>query len=111
MPDGIYLDANVLAPDQMARRMIEIINDVNTYYEFYKWHEHYSFHSTSEDRFSREICSLCAFLNKNKNRTSVYDNIVEWWNEIQPAWPIPEEQSGAEKFFTNLLNVLDPSSD
>lgn len=111
MPEGIYLDANVLTPAQLAARMIEIINDVNKYYEFFKWHEYYSYHSTSEDRFSREVCNLCAFLNKNMNRTNVYDHIADWWNEIQPPWPIHEEPSSAEMFFNNLLSVLDPSSD
>lgn len=111
MPEGIYLNANVLAPNQLAVKMVEIINDINTYYEFFKWHEYYSFHSTSEDRFTRAVCSLCAFLNNNENQTNVYDDIVAWWNEIQPPWPIPEEPSGAETFFNNLLNVLDPSSE
>lgn len=111
MPEGIFLDANKLAPHQMAEKMIEIMNDINKYYQFFKWHEYYSFHSTNEDRFNREVCSLCAFLNNNKDRTNVYENIVEWWNEIQPEWPIPEADSAVEKVFNNLINLLDPSSD
>lgn len=111
MPEGIYLDANVLTPDKMAEKMNEIINDNNKYYEFFKWHDHYSFHFSGEDRYSREVCRLCAFLNDNKKRIGILENIADWWNAEFPPWPVLEEESKAEKFFSNLLNVLDPSAD
>lgn len=121
MPKGIYLDANILPPAKMAEIMTKIINDTNKYYEFFKWHDHYSFHFSGEDRYSGEMCKLCTFLNKSKNKTSIYYDITEWWNEGSPAWPpdtmgpmttisLPE-QTGLERFITNILNFFDPSSD
>lgn len=112
MPNGIYLDANDLAPDKMAETMNEIINDKKKYYEFFKWHDHYSFHSTGEDIFRREICGLCAYLNNSKNQTGILDNIAMWWNVDLPAWPEDfDTPSDVEKVVSNFLNFLDPSSD
>lgn len=121
MPNGIYLDANILPPSVMAERMNKIINDTKTYYEFFKWHDHYSFHFSGEDRYSGEMCKLCTFLHNSKNKTSIYLNIAEWWNEGSPAWPpdtmIPlttiglPEQSGLEKFITNILDFFNSSTD
>lgn len=111
MPEGIYLDANILGPDKMAETMIQIINDKNKYYDFFKWHEHYTFHSSSEDRYSREICTFCAFLNNNKNKTNILNSVAQWWNEEWPLWPEPEKQSKVETFLSNLLNILDPPSE
>lgn len=121
MPKGIYLDANVLTPGKMAETMNKIINDRNKYYDFFKWHDHYSFHFSGEDRYNGEICRFCSFLNNSKNKTSTYLNITEWWNEGSPQWPpdtvapvtpIPlPEQTSLEKFITSLLSLFDPSSD
>lgn len=117
MPEGIYLDANVLEPDELAKRINEIIKDKNRYYEFFKWHEHYSFHFTGENLFNEELCRLCAFLNNCRNQTSIFEFIAEWWNEDQPPWPTgtsPTEddlQNDIERFLTNVLDFLSPSKD
>lgn len=118
MPEGIYLDANVLSPYQMADRMHEIIKDKKKYYEFFKWHDHYSFHNTGENRYHEELCRLCALLNKTRNQTSILDHLVEWWYEEHPIWPtmattpISEAQQNAvEKFLTNVLDYLDPNEE
>lgn len=112
MPEGIYLNANLIPPDQMARTMNEIIDDPKKYYEFFRWHDHYSFHYTGEDLFSREFCELCAFLNNSKNKTGIMYSIVAWWNVLWPLYPMKvDEQNKAEEIFTNVLNFLDPSSD
>lgn len=111
MPDGIYLDSNILTPDRMAERMNELINDINKYYDLFKWHDHYSFSLTGETRYIREMCRLCTFLNKNHNTVHVFENIAGWWNENWPQWPeepvdVPND---VEKFLTKVLNFLDPA--
>lgn len=112
MPDGIYLDANIIPPYQMAQRMNDIINDKNKYYEFFKWHDYYSFHFSGEDRYRGEVCRLCAFLNYSMNKSSTFEYIAEWWNEEQPPWPTTmpyvEEQNQVEKILTNLMDFLNP---
>lgn len=91
MPEGIYLDANVLSPQEVAEKMNEIIKSKTKYYNFFKWHGHYSFHFSGEDRFSAEVCRLCAFLNNASlmKQTSVYEVISDWWNEDWPTYPSP----------------------
>lgn len=126
MPEGIYLDASVLDPFNMAARITDIINDKNKYYEFFKWHEYYSYHFSGENRYSAELCRFCAFLNNSMNKTSTYKNITEWWNEFSPAWPtakyvpmrytdpaasITLDQNKVESVLTNLINFFDPSLD
>lgn len=81
MPDGIYLDANVLGPQKLARIINDAVRNMEKYYEFFKWHRHYSFHKPSDNADSDEICAFCAILN-DKNRTgvtSVYTHINSFW--------------------------------
>lgn len=119
MPEGIYLDALSLGPAGLAKRMTEIINDINTYYEFFKWHGYYSFHFTGEDAFHREVCGLCEVLNNRMHETSVFKDIVEWWNGgyhssdsmSAPQWElILDEENDEEKvkegMGTRLLNFV-----
>lgn len=82
MPDGIYLNARFLEPQALAYQMNDIISNKNEYYNFFKWHRYYSFHETSHDNYTNEICTLCAMLNEVRkgNVTSVYMDIYQWWN-------------------------------
>lgn len=115
MPDGIYLNANVLQPYELADQMVEIMNDKNKYYDFFKWHDHYSFHFAGENGYREKYCELCAYLNKNSNKSSIIGFVAEWWNEEQPPWPTPDApvyvQSDVEKIFSDVLDFLNPSSD
>lgn len=122
MPEGIYLDATVLEPKEMAERINKIIIDKNQYYEFFRWHDHYSYHFSGENRYSEELCRLCAFLNNSANKTSTYENITEWWNVNSPPWPtdppIPMTEPSlepvpntVESVISNLLGFFDPLSD
>lgn len=87
MPDGMYLDALSLGPEELAKRMNEIINDRNTYYDFFKWHGHYSFHNSDEDVYRREVCALCELLNNETvmEQSTVFNDLNLWWNEEHPA--------------------------
>lgn len=59
--------------------MAEIIANRERYYEYFKWHRYYSFHSTEEYGFTDEICALCEVLNdKSEN---IYVDFVTWWNK------------------------------
>lgn len=93
--------------------MNEIINDKRKYYEFFKWHDYYSFHFSGEDHHSREFCALCAYLNNSKNKTGIMYNITLWWNvDWPPLWKEEiEEPNEVEKFVSNFLNILDPTSE
>lgn len=82
MPDGIYLNALTLGVKGLAKEMNDIIHNPRRYFDFFKWHGHYTFHATSDDEYHYEICGLCATLN-NKTRSeqrTVYSNITAWWN-------------------------------
>lgn len=81
MPKGIYIDANYLKPKDLAKTMNEYITNKDKYYDFFKWHDVYSFHYTNESADTDEICEFCAFLNDHKHlyKTSVYTYIEKFW--------------------------------
>lgn len=89
MPDGIYLDALKLGPQELATKMSEIIADKHKYYDFFRWHNYYDFNLTSEDDYHREVCGLCKLLNNGvlMNQTTIMRNISKWWNETSPVLP------------------------
>lgn len=84
MPDGIYLDARKLGEVELARQMYHIINDKETYYDFFKWHRYYSFHGTEENADTDDFCVFCSTMNDlvQRNESSIYVNIAQWWNGI-----------------------------
>lgn len=81
MPNGMYLNANVLGPQKLASIIKNAVRNKEKYYDFFKWHRYYSFNDPSDTAESDEICAFCAILNK-KNRTgetSVYTHITNFW--------------------------------
>ena len=82
MPDGIYLTAQQSRIRELAKEMVDIINDKQKYYEFFKWHNHYSYHEPRESRDTDVYCKLCELVNSQENnlRTSVYEDFSQWWN-------------------------------
>lgn len=83
MPDGIYLNANEIGEEEMARKMNELIQNKEKYYDYFKWHRYYSYHDVSESADTDPFCKLCAFLNNMTMRRErrVYASITQWWNE------------------------------
>lgn len=81
MPEGMYLNANDLEVENLAKIMNESIHDKKKYYDFFRWHRYYSIHDPRESPDSDEICSFCAFLNDKSqiNKKSVYMNITQFW--------------------------------
>ncbi|XP_063375065.1 alpha-(1,3)-fucosyltransferase C-like [Cydia amplana] len=57
MPDGIYLHAGKLNVPDLAKQMNDIIKDKDRYYSFFKWRNHYSYHT------KENLCVMCAMLN------------------------------------------------
>lgn len=90
MPDGIYLNANLIGEEQMASKMNELIHDKEKYYDFFKWHGYYSYHDVTESADSNRLCGLCAFLNNMTMRSQrrVYTHLTQWWNEDKVDNPI-----------------------
>lgn len=83
MPDGIYLDAFELGPVDLASKINSLISDVNTYNNMFKWHGYYTYHDPRQSPDTNSICAFCDLLNnfKKKKPTTVYANIVKWFNE------------------------------
>lgn len=82
MPKGIYLDANVLEPEELAIIINETINNKEEkYYDYFKWHSHYSYHDPTESADSDEVCALCAYLNDEKHisESSVHRDLTHFW--------------------------------
>lgn len=81
MPKGIYLDANTLEPEELGRIINDTITNKEKYYDFFKWHGHYSFHDPTESADSDEVCALCAFLNDEKHgyESNVHTDIKDFW--------------------------------
>lgn len=83
MPDGIYLNANEIGEEEIAKRINDAIQDKEKYYDYFKWHNHYSYHNIYESADTDRLCALCAFLNNRtvRNARRVYAHITQWWNE------------------------------
>lgn len=83
MPEGSFLNARRFDPQELAKKMNEIIHDKTNYYDFFKWHRYYRFHNPEDSGYNDEICALCAMLNNviQTNGTSIYSKISLWWNE------------------------------
>lgn len=83
MPNGAYLDANILQPQELASIINDTVNNREKYYDFFRWHKYYSYHDPYESPDTDEICSFCDYLNKNENylyKRSVYTRITWFWN-------------------------------
>ncbi|XP_022831231.1 alpha-(1,3)-fucosyltransferase C-like [Spodoptera litura] len=82
MPDGMYLSAVDVPVKELAKKMANIILHKNAYYEFFKWHNHYSFHTDVDSVESDSYCRFCeAITNEEKlKETSIYKDIGKWWS-------------------------------
>lgn len=82
MPDEIYLNAQELGARELAKQMDDIIRDPLKYYNFFKWHDYYSFHNSDEDNYHDAVCGFCALLNNKTRRhqRTAYKYITNWWN-------------------------------
>lgn len=76
------MDARELGQVRLAYEINDIIQNKTKYYDFFRWHRYYTLHDPSETPETDEICGFCAFLNMNKNaqKTSVYENFAGYWS-------------------------------
>lgn len=83
MPDGMYLNARNYEVEELAKEINEIICNPQRYFDFFKWLNYYSFHSTEENNYYEAVCGMCALLNNmtRRNERTVYHHIIKWWNE------------------------------
>lgn len=83
MPDGIYLNALNYRVDELAKEINAIINNPQRYFDFFKWLNYYSFHSTEEYSYNDAVCGMCTVLNNKtrRNEKTVYHQIISFWNE------------------------------
>lgn len=110
MPDGIYLNANVMGEEEMALKMNKLIVDKETYYEYFKWHEYYNYYDATDSADTDPVCAFCAFMNNMTRRSErrVYARFTQWWNEGSKDNPLvwynqsdPKEKA----FYTVRHNV------
>lgn len=90
MPDGIYLNANLVGEEEMARKMNDLIHNKEAYYDYFKWHRYYSYHDVTESADTDRVCALCAFLNNMtiRNNRRVYTHLTQWWNDDKTDNPV-----------------------
>lgn len=87
MPDGIYLDAGRMSHIELAKTIVEIIQNKSKYYNFFKWHTYYSYHRPEDMVQTNPYCSFCTFINSiDYSKVSVIENFYKWWN--------PEKETG-----------------
>lgn len=81
LPPGSYLDAYSLGHVTLAAIMNDTIINKDKYYDYFKWHNHYSIHATNDSADTDEICAFCAFLNSKKHSytRSVYTRLSMFW--------------------------------
>lgn len=73
--------------EELAKEIVDIIEDPQRYYDFFKWRNYYTFQDAGADDYRESVCAFCAFLNNwaKRNETRIYKNITQWWNAAYPA--------------------------
>ncbi|XP_045448825.1 alpha-(1,3)-fucosyltransferase C-like [Melitaea cinxia] len=82
MPDGIYLNARQLGPEKLAAKMNELILNPDLYADYFRWKNHYSYHSRDESIETNDYCRFCSMLNDEElvKKVTTYPNFRQWWN-------------------------------
>nr|XP_021191304.2 alpha-(1,3)-fucosyltransferase C [Helicoverpa armigera] len=82
MPGGSHLNVLNQTIEVLVKRMVDMINDKEQYYEYFKWRNHYSYHNGEESPATDYYCDFCKKLNDFNlmNRTSYIENFKGWWN-------------------------------
>lgn len=82
MPDGIYLSANTLTIKELAKKMVDLIQNKELYYEYFKWHNHYIYRDVVASVTTDPYCKLCEAINNEEimSQTTIYEDIGMWWS-------------------------------
>ncbi|XP_047024591.1 alpha-(1,3)-fucosyltransferase C-like [Helicoverpa zea] len=88
MPDGMYLNARSLTVEELVKQMVNIINDKEKYYDFFRWHNHYTYHYAGDTPDTDYYCEFCRKINDDKfmSRVTIKNDFAKWWN----GWNIGE---------------------
>lgn len=82
MPDGIYLNARELGVQKLAEKMNELIKSPDEYVDYFRWQNHYSYHSRADSIETDDYCGFCTMLNDEElvKKESRYLDMKKWWN-------------------------------
>lgn len=82
MPDGTYLNAYVLGVHEVVKQMNYTIRDKEKYYNYFKWHKYYTFHSPDENEYTDNYCTFCTRVNDimRRDNENIYLHLADWWN-------------------------------
>ncbi|KAJ8728292.1 hypothetical protein PYW08_016677 [Mythimna loreyi] len=81
MPEGSYLNVQSQSIEALVKKMMEIMNDKQKYYDYFRWTNHYSYHHPEEFPETDYYCEFCRKINDYKSLTQTrYLNFNKWWN-------------------------------
>ncbi|KAJ8728289.1 hypothetical protein PYW08_016674 [Mythimna loreyi] len=82
MPEGIYLNARTVPAKELVKKIVDIMNNKEKYYDFFRWHNHYTYSNIDEAPESDTYCNFCKKINDPDfmNRKTVKKYLARWWN-------------------------------
>ncbi|CAH2087268.1 unnamed protein product [Euphydryas editha] len=80
LPPGSYLDGRELGAKELVNQMIDAVNNMTKYYDFFRWTNHYVYENRIQ---ANEICKFCEIMNDERKISdmSVRDDFRRWWND------------------------------
>ncbi|XP_048482500.1 alpha-(1,3)-fucosyltransferase C-like [Plutella xylostella] len=82
LPNGTYLNAMDLKPADIAAEMNRLIHNLTDYFDYFRWHNHYSYSNRGSHADSDPYCGLCTLLNDEQfvTRRHTIEDFTHWWN-------------------------------
>ena len=90
-PPHSFINAlDYLDPKDLAEYLNYLISNQTAYNEYFWWQPYYTVYKDEPKNFARAMCQMCEALNDPIKKTSVYENISDWWinqGECQEKFP------------------------
>ena len=90
-PPHSFINAlDYLDPKDLAEYLNYLISNQTAYNEYFWWKPYYTVYKDEPKNFARAMCQMCEALNDPIKKTSVYENISDWWinqGECQEKFP------------------------
>lgn len=82
MPDGTYLQVQTHNVKEIVKQMVDIINNKQKYFDYFRWTNHYSYHNGCEFPETDYYCEFCRKINDANlvAQRSTLHNFKQWWN-------------------------------
>ncbi|CAK1547324.1 unnamed protein product [Leptosia nina] len=82
MPNGSYLNARELGVKKLAKIINDLIENQEDYIEYFKWTNHYSYHTRAESIETDDYCGFCSILFNEElvKKETVYKDFRKWWD-------------------------------